>query len=203
MDKPLACPPRPQANKSRRSGHSVGYQNRTTSFAIDKRLSKVFLKPQFVLHMFQAAKFGRRWRSGSGETERQNAFEMFRSQSGRRVEAEGNFFIWIRCNPLKSPDSAKENQGNASFFSWIYLVLLGFIWTDLAARLYLPGPERPDPLLRGRVGVRVPRRAPLPSSGGFRPPPAPGGRREARTRARGLSRPARPSSSCRRAGPRR
>ena len=30
MDKPLACPPRPQANKSRRSGHSVCYQNRTT-----------------------------------------------------------------------------------------------------------------------------------------------------------------------------
>ena len=25
-----------------------------------------------------------------------------------------DFFIWIRCNPLKSPDSAKEIQGNAS-----------------------------------------------------------------------------------------
>ena len=30
MDKPPACPPRPQQNKSRRSGHLMGYQNRTT-----------------------------------------------------------------------------------------------------------------------------------------------------------------------------
>jgi hypothetical protein len=29
---------------------------------------------------------------------------------------------------LKSPDSAKENQGNPSFFAWNYLDLLGFIW---------------------------------------------------------------------------
>jgi hypothetical protein len=50
------------------------------------------------------------------------------SQPGTRVGAGKDFFIWIRCNPLKSPDSAKENQGNASFFSWIYLVFLGFIW---------------------------------------------------------------------------
>jgi hypothetical protein len=33
------------------------------------------------------------------------------------------FFIWIRCNPLKSPDSAKEIQGNASNFPWFYLNL--------------------------------------------------------------------------------
>jgi hypothetical protein len=38
------------------------------------------------------------------------------------------FFIFFPRNPLKSPDSAKEIQGNASFFPWIYLVLLGFIW---------------------------------------------------------------------------
>jgi hypothetical protein len=30
-------------------------------------------------------------------------------------------FIWIRRNPLKSPDSAKGIQGNASFFPWFYL----------------------------------------------------------------------------------
>jgi hypothetical protein len=37
-------------------------------------------------------------------------------------------FIWIRCNPLKSPDSAKGIQGNPSFFAWFYLVLLGLSW---------------------------------------------------------------------------
>ena len=35
MDKPPACPPRPQQNKSRRSGHLMCYQNRTSSFASD------------------------------------------------------------------------------------------------------------------------------------------------------------------------
>jgi hypothetical protein len=32
MDKPQACPPRPQENRSRRSGHMMCCQNRTTSF---------------------------------------------------------------------------------------------------------------------------------------------------------------------------
>jgi hypothetical protein len=36
-----------------------------------------------------------------------------------------DFFTWIRGNPLKSPDSAKEKQGNPSFFAWFYLDLLG------------------------------------------------------------------------------
>ena len=35
MDKPLACPPRPQANRTRRSGHLMCCQNRTTQFAIE------------------------------------------------------------------------------------------------------------------------------------------------------------------------
>src|SRR3984885_10540455 len=39
-----------------------------------------------------------------------------------------DFFIWIRCNPLKSPDLAKGIQGHPSLFPWFYLVLLGFIW---------------------------------------------------------------------------
>src|SRR6202046_1424017 len=42
MDKPPACPPGPQENKSRRSGQMMGYQNRTTSFAIDSRHSALF-----------------------------------------------------------------------------------------------------------------------------------------------------------------
>jgi hypothetical protein len=51
--------------------------------------------------------------------------EAFCTQPETRVEAWSGFFIWIRCNPLKSPDSAKEKQGNASFFAWIYLDFLG------------------------------------------------------------------------------
>ena len=37
-----------------------------------------------------------------------------RPQPGARVRGEEEFFIWIRCNPLKSPDSAKGIQGNPS-----------------------------------------------------------------------------------------
>jgi hypothetical protein len=51
------------------------------------------------------------------------------SQPGTRVGVGKDFFIWIRGDPLKSTDPAKEKQGNPSFFSWIYLVFLGFIWT--------------------------------------------------------------------------
>jgi hypothetical protein len=42
-------------------------------------------------------------------------------------DARKDFFIWIRCNPLKRLDSGKEKQGNSSFFAWIYLDLLAFI----------------------------------------------------------------------------
>jgi hypothetical protein len=55
---------------------------------------------------------------------------------GASRDAE-EFFIWIRHNPLKSPESAKGIQGNPSFFAWFYLVLLGFIWRKLAPWLYL------------------------------------------------------------------
>jgi hypothetical protein len=41
-------------------------------------------------------------------------------------------FIWIRHNPLKSPDSAKGIQGNPSLFPWFYLDFLGLIWRNLA-----------------------------------------------------------------------
>jgi hypothetical protein len=40
----------------------------------------------------------------------------------------GEFFPWIRRNPLKSPESAKGIQGNPSFFPWISLDFLGFPW---------------------------------------------------------------------------
>jgi hypothetical protein len=43
-----------------------------------------------------------------------------------------DFFIWIRRNPLKSPDSAKGIQGNPSFFPWFYLDFLAFICICLA-----------------------------------------------------------------------
>ena len=50
------------------------------------------------------------------------------AQPRTRVDATVEFFIWIRRNPLKSPESAKGIQGNPSFFSWNCLDLLGFIW---------------------------------------------------------------------------
>ena len=57
----------------------------------------------------------------------------------RRLEhnpkREPDFFIWIRCNPLKSPESAKGIQENPRTFSWICLVFLGFICMDFALRL--------------------------------------------------------------------
>jgi hypothetical protein len=47
--------------------------------------------------------------------------------------SEKDFFIWIRRNPLKRPNSAKGIQGNASFFPWISLDFLAFIWRRRAA----------------------------------------------------------------------
>jgi hypothetical protein len=66
--------------------------------------------------------------------------------TGTRVAAEENFFIWIRCNPLKSPDSAKGIQGNPSLFPWFYLVFLGFICRGLAIRLWRRAATTGDPL---------------------------------------------------------
>jgi hypothetical protein len=61
-------------------------------------------------------------RGSPGEKERDIGRGLFE----RRPRRE-DFFIWIRRNPLKSPESTKEIQGKASFFPWFYLVLLGFI----------------------------------------------------------------------------
>jgi hypothetical protein len=37
-------------------------------------------------------------------------------EKGKRLSdtGKGDCFIWIRRNPLKNPDSAKEKQGNPS-----------------------------------------------------------------------------------------
>jgi hypothetical protein len=58
----------------------------------------------------------------------------FRNQSGSWGRA-GDFFIWIRRNPLKSPDSAKEKQGNASLFACFYLLFLAFPWREFARQV--------------------------------------------------------------------
>jgi hypothetical protein len=50
-----------------------------------------------------------------------------RLSSGKESGRE-DFFIWIRYNPLKRPNSAKGIQGNPSLFPWFYLDLLAFIW---------------------------------------------------------------------------
>jgi hypothetical protein len=58
--------------------------------------------------------------------ERRNAFAMFRSQPGTRVGGKKDFSIWIRRNPLKRPDSAKEKKEMQAFFlafTWIYLAV--------------------------------------------------------------------------------
>jgi hypothetical protein len=44
------------------------------------------------------------------------------TQEGSR--SGGEFFDFFRCNPLKSPDSTKGIQGNASFFPWFSLDFL-------------------------------------------------------------------------------
>jgi hypothetical protein len=75
----------------------------------------------FPLRQIKPAPLAGRWReTGLKET----PFEVFGAES----EGGKDFFIWIRCNPLKSPDSAKEIQRNPSFFPWFYLVFLGFVW---------------------------------------------------------------------------
>jgi hypothetical protein len=63
----------------------------------------------FPLRQIKPAPLAGGWReTGLKET----PFEVFVAES----EGGKDFFIWIRCNPLKSPDSAKEIQGNPSFF---------------------------------------------------------------------------------------
>jgi hypothetical protein len=55
--------------------------------------------------------------------------------SAYNLNGRCDFFIFFGRNPLESPDSAKEIQGNARNFPWIYLELLAFICMDVAFRL--------------------------------------------------------------------
>jgi hypothetical protein len=50
----------------------------------------------------------------------------------RKAQRGKRFFVWIRPNPLKRPDSAKGIQGNPSLFPWISLDLFAFICIYLA-----------------------------------------------------------------------
>src|SRR5580704_1807710 len=59
------------------------------------------------------------------EKQAEMACGIFRgAQSRRRVQRAANFFIWIRHNPLKSPDSTKGIQGNPRNFPWFSLHFL-------------------------------------------------------------------------------
>jgi hypothetical protein len=63
-----------------------------------------------------------------------HAVTLGRAQTARSAQGtkEGkDFFVWIRRNPLKRPDSAKGIQRNPSLFPWISLNFLGFPWIYL------------------------------------------------------------------------
>jgi hypothetical protein len=49
------------------------------------------------------------------------AFETLCTQLETRLD----FFYFFARNPLKSPDSDEQNQGNPRGFAWSYLDLLG------------------------------------------------------------------------------
>jgi len=91
--------------------------------------------------------------AAAGEEKEGMTLDSFLAQPETRVQRTGNFFIWIRRKALKSPESAKGIQGNPSFFSWIYLVFLGFICTVLA-RWLQPGLVRTLRLSPTRPGRR-------------------------------------------------
>jgi hypothetical protein len=79
-----------------------------------------------------------------------------------------NFFIFFSRNPLKSPDSTKENQGNPSLFC---LVLFGFVWFYLQRVRALVEPvgrawTLAGRLHGGRMGHLVSPRAGGPAGGG-------------------------------------
>jgi hypothetical protein len=133
-------------------------------------------------------------------------------QPGKRVELEADFFIFLARNPLISPDSEKLMKTNESFllsFPCFYLLLF--------ERISPPGCNFPpdgvggtplSPWVEGWVGVRAdpglrPALTAAPSAGrALRGHLLPRGEGKG-VRARARSRPARPNSSCHRAGPRR
>src|ERR1700727_2307279 len=91
------------------------------------------------------------------------------------------YFIWICCNPLKKPDSAKGIQRNPRLFPWIYLDLLGrrsepavlCLAIRAAAGLEAAGRPRPRPSACDRPPGEGGRAAGV---GRNRPPPGRRGR---------------------------
>jgi hypothetical protein len=70
-------------------------------------------------------------------------FDMVGLQPETRVSGKGIFFIFFACNPLKRLDSEKFMKTNESYFTFIDLHRLAFIWADFAPRLYrAPRPGR-------------------------------------------------------------
>jgi hypothetical protein len=87
----------------------------------------------------------------------------FETGVGRNLGGEftgGDFFTWIRRNPLKRPDSAKGNQGNPSLFAWISLDLLAGT-RALVVRRWCRAAAAPEPRLfrerdrRVRKGLKI------------------------------------------------
>jgi hypothetical protein len=80
--------------------------------------AKAFLKQKYVLYLFPSRELTpHRWRvRRQGEWSGRTRLRGFGPQPETRVGARSEFFIWIRCNALKSLDSAKGIQGNASNF---------------------------------------------------------------------------------------
>jgi hypothetical protein len=76
--------------------------------------------------------------SGAADGEREwgeTATAAFHIQPEARVTPRADFFVWIRRNPLKGPESAKGIQRNARTFPWIYLDFLAFPCMEIALRL--------------------------------------------------------------------
>jgi hypothetical protein len=81
-------------------------------------------KQNHVLYILAVAKLNRGFAAAvveKKENERSERSETFCTQLETRVD----FFYFFARNPLKSPDSDEQIQGNPSFFAWFYLDLLG------------------------------------------------------------------------------
>jgi hypothetical protein len=65
------------------------------------------------------------WRGPrAGEAARNGVRDLEGSTIREASSANGDFFIWIRRNPLKSLDSTKGIQGNPRNFPWFFLHFL-------------------------------------------------------------------------------
>jgi hypothetical protein len=82
------------------------------------------------------------WLGDSGKVGRKRVLLKRYLQPGARSKTEGDFFIWIRRNSLKSLDSAKGIQGNASDFPWFSLESFGFAWSEFSLWLNVISVDR-------------------------------------------------------------